>query len=238
MQRLVLVRRRQVPVPTRWGWLLLVLLGAALFAIGVRGVHPYLAPRRPVGAKLLVVEGWIGPDGLAQAAQTFWSQGYERVLTSGGPITQWGELLGFGSYAELAADHLVRNGLPAGAVIAVPAPASAQERTFLSAVEVRDWLQGAGLATEEIDVFSSGCHARRSWLLYRMAFGTDVRVGILAARPVEYDPEHWWRTSVGAKDVLQELVSGIWTQLFFWPGPPGSAEERWAVPAEEPGSDR
>ena len=65
-----------------------------------------------------------------------------------------------------------------------------------------------------------------------------MRVGILAARPVEYDPERWWRSSVGAKGVLQELVSGIWTQLFFWPGPPGSAEERWAVPVEKNGSDR
>jgi hypothetical protein len=231
MVRVRLVRRASLPVPTARGWLLLAVATAGGLLIALRGAYSFLAPQRPSGSELLVVEGWLDRDGLDQAVEIVRAEGYRRVLTSGGPITSWSELLGFATHAELAADHLVRRGLPAGAVIAVPAPASAQDRTFLSAVEVRDWLQREGLTPERIDVLSQGCHARRSWLLYRMAFGPDVQVGIRAARPGQYDPERWWRTSVGAKAVVQELLSLAWTQLCFWPGPPGSVEERWAVPA-------
>jgi hypothetical protein len=226
-----LLRRRSLPVPTVWGWLLVLALAGATALAALRGAYRYLAPQHPVGGELLVVEGWLDRDGLDQAVDIVRAEGYRRVLTSGGPITSWSELLGFETHAELAADYLVRNGLPAGSVIAVPAPASAQDRTFLSAVEVRDWLQREGLTPERLDVLSQGSHARRSWLLYRMAFGPEVRVGILATRPRQYDPDGWWRTSAGAKGVVQELLSLAWTQLFFWPGPPGSVEERWAVPA-------
>jgi hypothetical protein len=232
MPRPALLVRRSVLLPTAWGWLVLAILAAAALLTFVRGVHGFLAPRQGVGAELLVVEGWLDSDGLDQAVEVARSGGYRRILTSGGPITSWSELLGFSSHAELAADYLVRSGLPAGSVIAVPAPASAQDRTFLSAVEVRDWLQREGLTPARLDVLSSGCHARRTRLLYRMAFGPDTEVGILAARPGLYEPERWWRTSVGAKTVLLELASLLWTELCFWPGPPGSAEERWAVPAE------
>ena len=226
-----LCRRRSVWFPTLWGWavlLLLVLLGS----FGVRReLYPFLALERPVGANLLVVEGWLGDEGMQRAAQVFLTGGYERVVTSGGPISHWADRIGFATYAELAADTLVQLGLPAGSVVAVPAPASAQERTFLSAVMVREWAARQGLALEAIDVFSSGPHARRTRLLYRMAFGAGVRVGILAARPDGYEPRTWWRTSAGVKTILAEALSLLWTELFFWPGPPGSVDEAWAVPA-------
>ena len=139
------------------------------------------------------------------------------------------ERLEFESFAHSARDYLLRRGLPADSVIAVPAPASAQDRSFLSCVMVREWAKQDGFAVEALDVFSAGVHGRRSWLLYRKAFGPGVRIGILAARPSEYDPEHWWRTSAGTKSVLSETISWIWTELFFHPGAVGSHEEKWGA---------
>jgi len=225
-----LARRRQVLLPTWWGLLLLCTLGSAVLVFALARVHDFLTPQAPCGADLLVVEGWIEPEGLDQAVELVRAGRYARVVTAGGPIVGWADRFGFASFADLARDYLVGRGLPAGQVLAAPAPASAQKRTFLSAVEVRDRLQAEGLQVDAIDVFSSGCHARRTWLLYRMAFGPGVRVGILAARPEGYDPSAWWRSSDGAKAVLQELLSLAWTELFFWPGPRGSVDERWAVP--------
>ena len=40
-----------------------------------------------------------------------------------------------------------------------------------------------------LDVMSSGTRARRSRLLYRIAFGPDVQVGVLAATSSDYDAE-------------------------------------------------
>jgi hypothetical protein len=95
---------------------------------------------------------------------------------------------------------------------------------------VREWArkQAPGLAS--LDVFSSGPHSRRTRLLYRMAFGPDVAIGIVAAHPDTYDPDRWWASSVGAETVLSEALKLAWTKCFFRPGPPGSTDEMWAVP--------
>ena len=225
-----LFRRRQVWVPTAWGCLVGAIAGGAAIWLTVHEVYWFLAPSRPVGARLLVVEGWMPTAELDQALRVRESGGYERVVTTGGPIESEFERDHAKSYAERARDYLVRRGLPADRVTAVPAPASAQDRSFLSAVMVREWAAGSGLAVDSLDVFSSGVHSRRSWLLYRMAFGSQVRVGILAATPSEYDPELWWRTSAGAKEVLGESIGWLWTELFFHPGRPGSHLERWGIP--------
>lgn len=101
-----------------------------------------------------------------------------RIATTGGPI-EWPETK-YGNYARMAADYLVKHGVPHDLILVVPAPPSAQERTFLSAVMLREFMQHLGIELDAIDLFSSGTHARRSRLLYQMALGKKVRVGVLA----------------------------------------------------------
>lgn len=226
-----LVRRRSVWLPTLWGWLLLLLVVAVPCVLLGRRLHAFLSPNEPVaGARLLVVEGWLDPEDLDQAVAAFREGGYERVVTTGAPITGWEEQFVRTTFADLAAGYLRKHGIPQDRVTAVPAPESAQDRTYLSAVMVREWAERSGLALREFDVFSRGPHARRTWLAYRLAFGSDVAVGIRSAVPSDYDAQRWWTTSAGAKGVLDEALSLTWTKLFFTPPPRGSHEERWAVP--------
>ena len=119
-----------------------------------------------------------------------------------------------------AAAYLRDNGVTGVPVIAVETPASLQDRTYLSAVQVREWARRSGLALEAIDLLSNGVHMRRSRTLYRMALGDSVEVGAIAARPVEYDPQRWWRTSAGVKATMGETLSLAWTTCCFWPSPP------------------
>lgn len=223
-----LFRRREVVLPTARGWLLLLFAGALAAVLLVRNLHAFLAVNQPVGAKLLVVEGWIGPKGLDQAVAAFRAGKYERVVTTGGPIESWPNPPQ-ATYAELAADYLKQHGLAEVPVTAVPAPASAQERTFLNAVVVREWAKQSGVPLRALDVFSSGTHARRSRLLYRLAFGPQVEIGVHAARYFEYDDGAWWRTGTGARDVLEQAVQLFWAKCFFWPAAPGSPQEKWSV---------
>ena len=234
MRRLVLVRRREVWIPTFWGWLLILLVGSGTLVFAGRHLHAFLAPNHPSGARLLVVEGWMFRDELGPAVEGFRGGRYQRIITAGGPIEAGFERLGHASYADWTRDNLVQIGLPSDSVIAVSAPASAQDRTYLSAVMVREWLEKSGLAADAIDVLSSGVHSRRTWLLYRMAFGPRARIGILAARPIAYDSDAWWTTSAGAKTVISESISWIWTEIFFQPSAPGSHEEKWGNPRVAP----
>lgn len=231
-----LFRRREVTLPTLWGWLLILgLVGAAAILIA-RQMGGWLAVSEPVAAApgasadLIVVEGWLGERELDAAAAYVRERGYRRVVTSGGPILSFSP---FASFAERAA-HRLRQKLPELAVEAVPTPATKQDRSYASAVWVRDWAQQRAVPVATIDVYSLGAHARRTRTIYRQAFGDATQVGIIAGVPFDSDIEHWWRTSEAAKQVLAEALSLAWTQCCFWPAPRGSHEERWAVPLAVP----
>jgi hypothetical protein len=218
----MLLRRRHVWLPTLWGWLLLIVIAVAACTALAVSSYALLAPEAPArNARTLVVEGWLDPPELKQAVEAFRRGHYERVLTTGGPIEPWVDVGGWGNYAARAAAYLRTNGLAAEVpVIAVPAPETKLDRTWLSAQMVREWAQRSNVALDSIDLYSSGVHARRSWMVYRMAFGSGAEVGVLAAEPVDFDAKHWWTSSAGAKATMSEIVSLAWTQCCFWPTAP------------------
>ncbi|HKI63871.1 MAG TPA: YdcF family protein [Burkholderiales bacterium] len=221
MIRPTLIRKRQVWLPTVWGWLFLAVICFAAALAAARNLHGYLAQNAPVGAPILVVEGWLDPDdGLDDAVALFRSGGYSRVVTTGGPLEQWPGVEQPATFAERAANYLVRKGLSKESVTAVPTPGTNEERTYLSAVTVREWAAQSGVKVQGLDILSSGTHARRSRLLYELAFGPSVKVGVYAARFPDYEPDRWWRTSLGAKDVLVQAIGLLWVKCFFWPSPP------------------
>ena len=228
-------RRRQIWLPTWWSALLLVVILAAAGLIALRHLAGYLAPHEPAtapdgrGARNLIVEGWLEEDGLDAAIAVVRRGRYERVVTSGGPVDGWREGQRWPTYAERAADYLRRHGVESIPVVAVPAPESARDRTFLSAVLVRDWLARQGGAVDAVDVFSGGVHARRSRRLFQIAFGPEVDVGVFPAPPHRYALERWWTTSEGGKAVLDEAISLAWTVCCFSPPAPGSDEPHRAL---------
>lgn len=220
MKRPVLLRRREIWLPTLWGWLVFLAAGALICGIIARHLHGFLATSAPVGAHVLVVEGWLGPEELDEAVTAFRAGGYERVVTTGGPVYHWAA--GGATFAEQAATYLKQHGVPAAAVTAVPAARTERDRTYQSAVAVRDWSRRSGTGLTAIDVISDSTHARRSRLLYRLAFGEDVKVGVLATRAYEYDAAAWWRSSAGARQVIEEAVGFLWVTCCFHPASGGA----------------
>ena len=223
-----LLTRREVLLPTPLAWAMIAVLFGAMFVVGVSRVHDFLAVEAPLGnADVLVVEGWLSESELAQALAIYRDGDYRKLLTSGGPIERWAELIGFSGYAELAADYFKRHGVPEDQVFAIPAPVSAQDRTFLSAVKVREWLKTNGLGPVSMDVVTSGTHARRTRYLYRAAIGPLGSIGVLAVEPSGYQQSTWWQSSSGVKAVLTEFISLSWTICCFRVPEVGSQEEHW-----------
>jgi hypothetical protein len=230
-----LFHRRQVWLPTVWGAIALLAIVAALGLVLLPELGRYLAFSEPAvgsdgrGARTLVVEGWLDDDALDDAIPLARSGRYERIVTSGGPIETWREIQPWPTFADRAADYLRRHGVRETSVVAVPAPELAQDRSYLSAVVLRDWARAQGLSLAAIDVFSASVHARRSRLVYRMAFGPGVDVGVIAAPPHRYRLDRWWATSEGTKAVMSEMLSLAWTKCCFWPAATAAPEERAAA---------
>jgi hypothetical protein len=225
-----LFQRRQIWIPTLLGWALLLTLGIVGSSLAVLGAYPFLAQQDPApSSRLLVVEGWMAEAELDQAITAFQRGGYERLVTTGGTIERYSALIGFNNFADLAAAYIVSRGVASSLVTAVPAPASAQDRTYLSAVKVREWARKNGLVLNSLDVFSGGPHARRSRKLFQLALGPKIQVGVLTATPSAYDRKRWWNSSAGAKSVLTEAIAWAWISCCFSPPAEGSYQEAWGV---------
>ena len=220
------LRRRELLLPTLKGWALILILSFLIGFLAVHRVYDFLAKDQPLpGAEILIVEGWLSESELEQAIDLFSSGGYTMVLTTGGPIESWADLQGFSWYPDRAADYLIRGGVPAGRVHSLPASASRQNRTFLSAVAVRLWLEQQGPVLTRMNLLSAGVHARRSHRLFQLALGRNFRVGILPVTQTSFCPHAWWRSSEGAKAVLGELSSLAWTVCCFRAPERGSHQE-------------
>jgi len=164
-------------------------------------------------AEVLVVEGWIGREGVRAAATEFEEHAYKYVATSGGPTSgRWEKERS--NYAEMAGLELAELGVPRDKIIVAPCRDTETHRTFKSAAAVLRALAATHLQPKALNVFTYGPHARRSRLVYAKVFGSETDVGVVAWKPPEYGLEPWWRSSQRAKELLSESVGYIF-ELFL-----------------------
>ena len=207
----------------RWGlsvrgWLMLNLVLALAAGAWVLNVHLFLAQTKRTDSKILVVEGWIKGYAIQTGVTEFQSGHYEKVFTTGGPVAGTGSYLNdFNTSASVGAESLVKDGIPARLVQMVPSHESGRDRTYSSALALREYFQTNGIAVKSFNVLTEDVHARRTRLLFQKAFGADVEVGIIATRDPDYDPAHWWRYSEGVREILGESIAYIYAKFFFLP---------------------
>jgi uncharacterized SAM-binding protein YcdF (DUF218 family) len=103
----------------------------------------------------------------------------------------------------------------------VPSRVMDHDRTYGSAIALRNWFREHNMPVRSINVVTEDVHARRTRLLFQKALGHDVVVGVIAVPNPDYDAKRWWRYSEGVKDVFAESAAYIYARLFF--DPPDSA---------------
>jgi hypothetical protein len=210
-------QRRECLVPTVRGWIALLLVGAAIVVFAARGVPSFLAVNDPVPVGILVVEGWLPDYALQETIVQFRRGGYHKLFVTGGPIEQGAPLFAYRSFAELDAVLLVRYGLDSNDVQAVIAPKVQRDRTYASAVMLKNWLREHGMTETNITIVSMGAHSRRTRLLFDKAFGKGCKVGVIAIENRDYDPNRWWASSEGVRTVTGELIAYAYARLLFRP---------------------
>jgi uncharacterized SAM-binding protein YcdF (DUF218 family) len=213
----------------RWGLSLRGWLVAAAFALlaatlWLLNVQPFLAPTKRLDTKILVVEGWINLHAINAAVAEFQTGRYEKVYTTGGPVVgNGGYLNDYNTSASVGAQLLVRAGIPASLVQMVPSHVSGRDRTYSSALALREYFRTNGLAGKNFNVLTEDVHSRRTRLLFQAAFGRETTVGIIAVPDPDYDSHYWWRYSEGVREVLGESIAYLYAKFLFWP--PKTKEE-------------
>jgi hypothetical protein len=117
VSRLRVVKCYTIWFPTWLGLLCLCLfLATPLLWWCIYG-ESFLSVTQRLPAQVLVVEGWIGPDGVRAAAEEFKEGGYQYVVATGGFTTNKGWQEASRSYAEQAENELIRSGVPKDRII-------------------------------------------------------------------------------------------------------------------------
>ncbi len=200
------------------GWLLLSSAGLVAAYFAFLNIHPFLAVTHRVNTNILVVEGWIHRYSIRGGVEEFKNGSYERIFTTGGPWTgEGGYTNDYNTSASVSAESLKKFGVPDDLVQMVPSRVIARERTYSSAVALRDWFREHNTPVHSINVLTEDAHARRTRLLYQKAFGKNVAVGVIAISNPDYDPTQWWRYSDGVREVIGESIAYVYAQFFFYP---------------------
>jgi hypothetical protein len=221
----MLIRKERWGLSWR-GWLLLPSVGLVSAYFAFLNIHPFLAVTHRVKANVLVVEGWIPRYAIRVGAEEFKNGSYEHIFTTGGPQNgDGGYINDYYTSASVGAEMLKKSGVPNGRVQMVPSRVIARERTYSAAVALRDWFHEHNVAIQSFNVLTEDCHARRTQLLYREAFGRKVAVGVIAVSNPDYNSKEWWRYSDGVREVLGESIAYIYARFFFYPSVSSSQEK-------------
>lgn len=209
--------RRECWTLSRKAKLIILVLGMGGVVASIRFIYPFLAVTKPAKSEIMIVESWVPRYALRESVALYQKGGYTRVFTSGCQKTD--DLGGTNkiSSAEPALIQMERFGLSQGSGAAISCWVERKDRTYNSALTVKAWFEKNGIKAESVDLVTLGPHARRSRLLYQKAFGSNIKVGVIAIEDRNYDSDRWWRSSEGVRDVVGETVAYIYARVFFHP---------------------
>jgi uncharacterized SAM-binding protein YcdF (DUF218 family) len=191
---------------------------ATVFVALAQESYPFLAITNPVPSDTLVVEGWINEYSIRQAAAEYARGHYRHLFTTGGPtVGKGGYINDYNTSASVGAELLKRAGIPPESVQMVPSRVMDRDRTYSSAIALRDWLDNHDLHVTSVNIVTESCHARRTRLLFHKALGPDVMIGVIAISSPDYDATHWWRYSEGVEEVIGETIAYVYAKFFFHP---------------------
>jgi hypothetical protein len=179
-------------------------------------IHSFLAVSSPIPADVLVVEGWLPDYALKGAIAEFKSGSYRYLITTGVALPIGFYLAEYKTFAELGAATLLALGFDREHLAAVPAHNALKDRTAAAAVALKEWLPTSDLQVSAINLYTLGAHARRSWFIFKEALAPDIKVGIIAADPLDYDARTWWQSSAGVKTVMFETIGYVYARFGDW----------------------
>ncbi|MCF7848199.1 MAG: YdcF family protein [Kiritimatiellales bacterium] len=212
-----LIRKRSVYTPTWLGGLLVLLLAAGTLWIVFTGLYPFLAQDAPPHEGLFVVEGWMPDYALDEALAIYRNGNYEKIVATGTPIETGSALLKWESLAQMTTARLIEMGVEPAEIVTAIGHDVLRDRTYASAMAMKESLVAAGIAQTNIHLISVGPHGRRSCLIYRKALGKNYRVGITCLETQSYAANRWWTSSNGVRSVISELIAWLYAKFLFHP---------------------
>ncbi len=210
-----LFQKRKIYFPTPLG-LAMILVILFIFAFFfLKNIYSFLAITKPVDSSVYIVEGWVPDYCLEIVYEKYKAHSISLIFVTGGPLEQGSFLKEYKSFAGLGATSLRKLGIPDSMIIEVSSPYVQKDRTFTSALCLKKWFSTHKKNFLKINVITLGVHARRSQILFQKAFSSSLKIGVISIPDRDYNPSTWYLSSIGLKTVLIEIISFIYTEIYF-----------------------
>ena len=218
MTKIQLFSTKERTRPTIMGKLLILLILIFISLFILKGMNKFLSVNDAIQSKVLAVEGFLPDYTLKDLMSEFYEGGYEIMIIIGKPIGQGYYISGYMTSSDLMKSTLREMGMDTTKMISISIPETVfRDRTYNTGLLLGDWLREHNYQTNRVNVFTLGCHARRSKLLFEKALGPNFKVGIIAGRDMSYDQIKWWKSSQGFRTVLNESIAYVYARLLFYP---------------------
>lgn len=166
----------------------------------------------PEKADAIFLPGGSFPEQPEYAAELY-RQGYARWLVPSGGISvkrdKWPGVRSkadkydgdYQSDCEFLTDVLLKNGVPASAMIGEDQSGHTRDNAFLS----REAVDKRGVTIHTALIVCKAFHARRCLMLYQMAF-PEVDIKVCPVHCYNITKENWYKSKTGIDRVLGELA--------------------------------
>jgi len=176
----------------------------------------YLAKSEPVkNCRILVLDGLIPDYAIEEAIHIYYTEKYEIIVTTGGSAYAGFSLLGKKSMAEITYLTFLEYGFNKNNIVFLPVGNILRDRTYTSALRLKEWLNTYETDNKSINIVAMGCHAQRSKYLFQKALGNDYFVGVIAVPDQSYDIDHWWKSSKGFRTVFSEIIAFFYSRCRY-----------------------
>ncbi len=192
----------------------IIVLILVLILVFILLIHSFLAVTESVPAEVLVVEGWLPDSDLQLAAYEVKNRNYSQVITIGGPLSD--STSHNKNNAQQAVQKLISYGVEKNALTAVPFFKKTKHKTFMSFIALREWILRSNFPVHSLNIFTGSVHARKSWTICRRVLGKRIKIGIIAAPAVRYDPQFWWLSKRGIRLVFKNSLGYLYALFFPW----------------------
>jgi uncharacterized SAM-binding protein YcdF (DUF218 family) len=155
-------------------------------------------PPQPSDAIIVLGDDNYAGDRATRAAELY-KAGMAPLVVASGHL-----LRPYVGIAEMISRDLEARGVPPASVLKFPhrAANTREEAEALKGLVVsRGW--------KRILVVTSNYHTRRARFIFGRVFPTDVTVRVIAAPDSEFNPDRWWKTRLGQKIFLTEVVGYV-----------------------------
>jgi len=86
MPKLEIIKKQYIWLPTIPGLILISIICIVMTIFILNNLASYLAQQQPISKGILVVEGWVSEQTLLQAIQSYKTNPYQQIITTGGLI--------------------------------------------------------------------------------------------------------------------------------------------------------